>query len=55
MQIPRVIVLFGASSALEETVCLKARGSVRERRFGFDLAPLAAAYWRQMQEAEQRK
>ena len=51
MQMPKLIGLFGASSPLEEIAYVNAAQGVPERRFGFDLAPLAAAYRRHLQEA----
>lgn len=51
VQTPKVVGLLGTGSALESTAYVHAAQAVGERRFGFDLAPLAAAYFTQIQEA----
>jgi hypothetical protein len=47
--------LFGATSPLEEIAYINASTAVGERRFGFELAQLGAAYYRQLQEAARRE
>jgi hypothetical protein len=54
-QIPKVIGCLGASSGLEEVTYIHAAQGIPERRFPFDLAPLAAGYWRQMHDVDRQK
>ena len=51
LRIPKAIGRFGATSALEEIAYVSAEESVVERRFGFELAPLSAAYYLQLEAA----
>lgn len=54
-QMPKLVGLFGTGTPMEEATYIHAAQSSGEHRFGFDLAPLAAAYVQQMKEAAARE